>query len=109
MRRLIELWLEETPARVVAEAASCDEVPDDLIERHRPDVVVMDMNMPGRNGVECTRDLLSRHPELRVAAFTSTDDPDIERQMREAGAVMHFHKSELQSLIAWLAGLGSDN
>ena len=102
MRRLVELWLEESPARVVAQASSCEDLTEELIERHRPQIVVMDMNMPGRNGIECTRDLLSRHPHLLVVGFTSTDSPDIEREMAEAGAVAHFHKSQLRDLIAWI-------
>jgi CheY-like chemotaxis protein len=102
MRRLVELWLEGTAVRVAAQAPSCEDISDDLIERHRPQVVVMDMHMPGRSGIECTRDLLARHPELKVVGFTSSDDPLVEQEMRAAGAVAHFHKSELQDLIRWL-------
>ena len=104
MRRLVELWLEETPARVVAQAPVCDDaVP--LVERHHPDVVVMDMNMPGRDGAQCTRDLLAEHPEVLVVGFTTSDDPSVEQQMRDAGAAAHFHKSQLQDLIAWIGSL----
>ncbi len=102
MRRLLELWLEETPVRVVGQAGRCDDVTDELIERHRPDVVVMDMNMPGPNGIECTRSILARHPRLTVVGFTSTDDPEMQRAMLDAGAVAHFHKSQLEDLVEWL-------
>ncbi len=105
MRRLVELWLEETAVRVVAQAPSCEYVTDDLVERHRPTVVVMDMNMPGRNGIECTRDLLRRHPDLLVVGFTSSEDPAVADAMREAGASAHFHKSDLEGLIRWLVSL----
>ena len=54
MRRLVELWLEETPAHVVGQASACDEAAP-LVARQKPDLVVMDMNMPGRQGDECTR------------------------------------------------------
>lgn len=102
MRRLVELWLFETGVRVVAQASNCDEVTDDLIERHRPSVVVMDMHMPGRDGVKCTRELLRRHPHLLVVAFSSSDDPRVAEAMHAAGAVEHFHKSDLKGLVAWL-------
>ena len=105
MRRLVELWLEESPVRVVAQAASCEDVTSELIERYVPEVVVMDMNMPGRDGVECTRDLLARHPGLRVVAFSSNDDEGTEEAMRAAGAVAYFRKPELPRLVAWLNGL----
>jgi CheY-like chemotaxis protein len=104
MRRLVELWLEETPAYVVGQAPGCDDAVA-LIERQQPDVVVMDMHMPGRDGIECTRDLLERFPGVLVVGFTSTDDPSVQEQMREAGAVAHFHKSQLKELVAWLGAL----
>lgn len=104
MRRLVELWLEETPAYVVAQAPSCEDALP-LIGRHNPDVVVMDMHMPGRDGIECTREVLAEHPDLLVAGFTSSDDPIVEQGMREAGAVAHFHKSRLQDLVAWIGAL----
>ena len=104
MRRLVELWLEGTPARVVGQAPSCDEA-GPLIERQQPEVVVMDMHMPGRDGIACTQDLLERFPDLLIAGFTSSDDPTVADRMRDAGAVAHFHKSELRELVAWLGAL----
>ena len=101
MRRLVELWLEETPARVVAQAEDCRDA-ETLIERHQPDVVVMDVNMPGRDGVECTRAVLERFPDLTIVGFTSSDDPTVEERMRAAGAAEHFHKSRLEELVAWI-------
>jgi DNA-binding NarL/FixJ family response regulator len=101
MRRLVGLWLDGTRARVVGQATSCSEALA-VIERQRPDVVVMDMNMPGADGVACTADLLARHPRLLVVAFSSSDDPAVETAMREAGAIAYFHKSRLQDLIACL-------
>ena len=67
----------------------------------------MDMNMPGRDGVECTAELLARHPGLQVVAFTSTDDPTVPAQMRAAGAVAHFHKWELKDLVEWLTAVSA--
>jgi len=104
MRRLVELWLEETPAYVVGQAPACDDA-DRLIERQQPDVVVMDMHMPGRDGIDCTRELVDRFPGLLVVGFTSSDDPSVQERMREAGAVAHFHKSQLKDLVAWLGTL----
>jgi CheY-like chemotaxis protein len=104
MRRLVELWLEETPAYVVAQAPTCDHA-DALIARHNPDVVVMDMHMPGRDGIECTKQVKAAHPDVLVVGFTSSDDPTVETRMREAGAAAHFHKSQLKDLVAWLGAL----
>lgn len=51
-----------------------------------PDVVVMDLTMPRTNGVEATRRLKSRWPDLRVIILTAHDDSLYERAARAAGA-----------------------
>ena len=105
MRRLVEMWLEGTIARVVGQADCCAEA-FAVLERQEADVAVMDMHMPGRNGVECTRDLLQRHPGLLVIAFSSSDDEAVEGKMRAAGVTAYFHKSRLHDLVACLTSPG---
>ena len=101
LRRLLVLWLEQSKVEVVGEAADCDEALE-VIERGRPDVVVMDMHMPGRSGAECTRELVARYPGLAVVGFTSATEDSARAAMSEAGAIAHFHKSELTELVAYL-------
>lgn len=43
-------------------------------ERVRPDVVLMDVNMPVRNGIEATHDIVTARPEARVLILTTFDD-----------------------------------
>jgi DNA-binding NarL/FixJ family response regulator len=51
-----------------------------------PDVVLMDLNLPDASGIEATRTLMARHPELRVLVMTmSTEDDAVVAAMR-AGA-----------------------
>ena len=54
---------------VVGEAASGEEALD-VVEKVRPDVVFMDVRMPGMNGIQATRMIRERHPETRVILFT---------------------------------------
>jgi DNA-binding NarL/FixJ family response regulator len=53
----------------------------------RPDVVVMDVSMPGMNGIEATRELGARCPGVRVVALTAHEDRGYLQQLVAAGAV----------------------
>jgi CheY-like chemotaxis protein len=58
-----------------------------LYRRHRPDAVLMDLNMPAMDGVEATRAVLAADPDACVIAFTATDDPRDAVAAEEAGVV----------------------
>ena len=52
-----------------------------------PDVVLMDLSMPGMSGVEATRRLLAAHPDTAVVVLTSFADPDLVMDALDAGAI----------------------
>ena len=52
-----------------------------------PDVVLMDVNMPGMGGIECTRRMLRLLPEVKVIALTVLDDDPFPARLKEVGAV----------------------
>ncbi|MEO8519517.1 MAG: response regulator transcription factor [Dermatophilaceae bacterium] len=57
-----------------------------------PDVVLMDLSMPGMDGVEATRRILGAHPQIRVVVLTSFADQERVADALEAGAVGYLLK-----------------
>lgn len=104
IRSLIRLTLEGPVVEIVGEAADGAAAVALALEL-RPDVVIMDWNMPGTDGVQATRTLHGRCPDIRVVAFTSTEDRRIHRALMDAGALAHFGKGELGRLADFLADL----
>jgi DNA-binding NarL/FixJ family response regulator len=69
----------------VGAAASVEEALD-LTERTQPDVVLMDVELPGADGVDATLELARRRPETAVVIVTSQDDPEVLAEAMRAGA-----------------------
>lgn len=92
-REALHLMLEQHPhIRVVGEIADGSLV-EEAIGRLAPDIVVMDVNMPNLNGIEATRNLLTKHPELRVVALSAFGQKRFIMEMMEAGATAYVVKS----------------
>jgi len=65
----------EENLEVVAEASSGREAIE-LAEAHKPDVVIMDVQMPGGNGVDACREIRDRHPDTKVIVLTAHPDDE---------------------------------
>jgi two-component system nitrate/nitrite response regulator NarL len=65
----------------------------DEIRRLTPDVAVLDLRMPGLDGLEATRRLRDAHPDVRVVILTANEDPDVEAAAVRAGASAYVPKS----------------
>ena len=79
-----------------------------MITSRRPDVVLMDLTMPRVSGIEATRRLKARWPDLPVVVLTVHDEPIYERTARAAGAdafvVKKMAGTGLWSVVSRLAG-----
>ena len=76
---------------VVAEAGSGEEALR-LCADQRPDVVLMDMMMPGMDGVATTQALKQRYPQMQVLVLTSFQESSYAREALKAGAVGYLLK-----------------
>ena len=88
LRTLLEL---EGDLKVVAEAED-GQSGLDAYEQFEPNVVLMDIRMPGMDGVEATRRLIERWPEARVVILTTFDDDEYIFEGLRAGALGYLLK-----------------
>jgi DNA-binding NarL/FixJ family response regulator len=88
----LQLTLENAGIRVLGSAGSGTEVLE-LADRCEPDAVLLDLSMPGMDGVTCIRRLCARHPELRVVVVSASDDESVIHDALAAGAVCFVAKS----------------
>jgi two-component system invasion response regulator UvrY len=92
VRTGISRILDDTPGiRVVAEAPTGEDAIK-LVRRRRPDVVLMDVNMPGMGGLEATRKLLQMDPSTKVIILTVHVDEPYPTRLLEAGALGYLTK-----------------
>ena len=75
----------ETNFHVVAEGDDGEEALD-LMEKHDPDVIIMDINMPKVNGVEATRRLVEANAEAKVIVLSIHDDENYVTHALQTGA-----------------------
>ena len=84
-RSSLKSLLETRGHEVVAEAGTGEEAME-LAEHHRPDIVLMDLSMPGIGGLEATRQILASVPGSRVVVLTASTDDDSLFEVLKAGA-----------------------
>src|SRR3954467_14607730 len=95
--------------RVVAEAASGEDAVR-VIEDAQPDVVVMDLSMPGIGGLEAGGRLLAKAPEARVLVLSAHEDAMHARRVLKAGAAGYLTKrSAAEALIQAIREVSQGN
>ena len=55
-------------------------------QRLQPDVIVVDLNLPGVNGLEVCRQIVQLNPEAKVIVFSAMNDPDVRQRSFKVGA-----------------------
>jgi DNA-binding NarL/FixJ family response regulator len=81
---------------VVGRATSGDDAVT-LTQEHEPDVVLMDIGMPGRDGIAATSAIHARDPGQHVVIYTGSDEYGDVARAEDAGAAGYLHKDALTS------------
>ena len=82
IRRLLE---DSKQVSIVGEA-DCGEKSIQLAQEHQPDVILMDVNMPGIGGVEACRRILQRNPKQKIIVLSVHNEQTFPKRLLEIGA-----------------------
>ena len=108
VRTGLRMMLEaEADLEIVSEAESGEEALE-LVSHNVPDVIIMDVSLPGIGGVEATRVLRDRYPDIKVLVLTIHEDERYFFQMLNAGAAGYlpkpFRKEQLTGIVRHILG-----
>ncbi len=96
LRLLISM---EPDLEVIAEAESGEEAIE-LTRRLRPQIIVMDISMPGMDGITATRKIIEEMPETRIIAVTMHTDEAYLMRVLQAGALGYILKDDAYEELA---------
>jgi DNA-binding NarL/FixJ family response regulator len=94
---LVETILDDDGRFVVIGRATSGDDAVALCEQHGPDIVLMDIGMPGRDGIDATRAIHSRDAGQHIVIYTGSDEYGDVARAEDAGAVGYLHKDALTS------------
>lgn len=92
VRRALRMLLEDEPGfEVVAEAEDADGAIR-YVRGHKPDVLILDLNMPGRPSLEAIPDMHEASPETKIVVLTMQKEPAFARQALQLGVLGYVLK-----------------
>ena len=84
--------------QVIGEASNGKEAVDQALSL-RPNVVIMDVNMPVMNGIEATRLIKAQCPDITVVGLSVNNDRQVQAAMKAAGASAYLTKDTAPELL----------
>jgi len=78
-----------------------------MVEKHHPDVIILDLQMPVMDGIAASKQIKSIAPETQILAYSSVEDPQVE-VMVQTGRIDAFCQKDIstQELIETIGRLG---
>jgi DNA-binding NarL/FixJ family response regulator len=92
-RRAAQAVVESTDTFVVVGAFETAEQGLAAVDEVRPQLILMDVNLPGIDGVEASRRLRARHPDIVVILLSSYDEAEFADLTSDCGAAAYVPKS----------------
>lgn len=100
--------LKDVTAINIAGACSDPLLLMNMVHKYAPDVILMDLNMPSKDGIECIKEVLEKYPDQKILMLTGYDDIALIREALKSGAtgyvLKNIGKDELVKAIQTVAG-----
>ena len=98
-KRLYELLSDVDNVQMIGQAGNADQALDE-IRVLKPDTVLLDIQLPGKNGIQLLGEIKELQPEIMVIIMTNYDYPQYRHKSIQAGADYFFNKTrEFESII----------
>lgn len=94
VRQGVRNLIENEPGMELCGEATVGRDAVELVLRVEPDMVILDISMPGLNGIEATRQILKQRPQTKVLMFTMHDAEQLVLEVFNAGAHGYLLKSD---------------
>src|SRR5438309_1152253 len=93
-RRAAAAVVRVTPGFAVVGEAESGEAAIEMVGSLLPSLVLMDINMPGINGIEATRRITAGHPEVMVLLLSTYQSDDLPDDAKSSGYTAYVNKEE---------------
>jgi two-component system response regulator NreC len=108
VRSALRMLLDAEPGlEVVAEAGDVDGAVR-YVRGHRPDVLILDLNMPGRPSLEALPDIAAASPETQIVVLTMQSEPAFAREAMQAGVLGYILKEAADAELVKAVRLAAD-
>ena len=91
IREIVRTVAEKNGLLLVGEAVDGNDAVAQVLA-HKPDIVLMDIIMPRKSGIEATKEILAKWPECRIVAFSTADQELMVMRALEAGCCSYLAK-----------------